>query len=73
MFTPKMMPGQEPYTEGEQIALRLLMDAVVDEKENGGLEVGSWEWMQREIELDKRRDYFRKHGEWPPFTPNPED
>lgn len=60
--SPRMMPGQEPYTEGEYAMLQLLIDAVVEEEENGGLEVGSWEWMQREMRLDEENDKRRREG-----------
>jgi hypothetical protein len=38
------------------------MDAVIDEEENGGLEVGSQEWIEREIRLDEENDKRRREG-----------
>jgi hypothetical protein len=58
---PRMMPGQTPYTEEEYRVLQVLLNAAMEE-ETGGLEVGSWEWIEREKRLDEENDRRKREG-----------
>jgi hypothetical protein len=57
-----MMPGQTPYTEEEYAQLQSLIDGAIEEEENGGLEVGSQEWIEREKRLDGENDKRKREG-----------